>query len=316
MSEEPTPDFLDRILVVVISGAFFLAIAWVGIKFSPFAPARYEAEPSTASGAPGLPGDIAPGSGVRLRDSLILEALAEQARPAKTTIELDTQMLMGRTYEATLIVERGDGTATARIMDTTDQPWARDVPVSISREAAAHASSTKFEIVRTSPEWLTFSEGAPGVWSWNITPKTGGPGKITFTMYHKVLVDSREHDLLVERYPQDVTVNVGFWYSVGSSWRSFMSWFGEPLGIVSSAVGLITSWFAFRAWRRRKAAPGQAEDRTDNADAGASPTSVTPADQPDTRPRKNAKKRGIALAADGGVEAEAPNEADSPSSRD
>ena len=129
-------------------------------------------------------------------------AVAEHAKQAKATVQVATAMLLGKTYEARLIVEHGSGAATLEIARESRASIVVDkLDISVTGEVMAKVSSPSFDVLPTSPETLTLAQDKVGVWTWNVVPKEEGEVNLTFNLYNIVSFDLIQHSSPVKRFP-------------------------------------------------------------------------------------------------------------------
>ncbi len=200
-------------------------------------------------------------------------AVAEHAKQAKATVQVATAMLLGKTYEARLIVEHGSGAATLEIARESRASIVVDkLDISVTGEVMAKVSSPSFDVLPTSPETLTLAQDKVGVWTWNVVPKEEGEVNLTFNLYNIVSFDLIQHSSPVKRFPQVVTVSVG-WRGVAREYSAGLADFflsdrvvglSVTVGFVVSGVGF--GWERFQRRRRAVAAQEQLPEAADAAE--------------------------------------------------
>jgi hypothetical protein len=181
-------------------------------------------------------------------EALLRQEIKRIAWPAKTSIAVEQAMKKDHGYPAMFVVERGDGTATARVIGPSGANILKTIPVSTTDDVMATLEGASFDISSNSPTWQTVTTASPATWTWRVIPREKGPLILTFGFFQKVAVQGRDHVVSVDRYPQSVSVSVGL-----------LAWAYEalgPAGSVFTIVGAIAAVF-FGLWQFAEARKGR-----------------------------------------------------------
>ncbi len=172
----------------------------------------------------------------------IKQQLAGQASPATSTIQIEQSMIVGRAYEAVMVVEAGTGShqGTIDVANANGIPIAATIPVEITPDVMASVSSPDMTITRTSPDWQTILPGNVGVWSWSIKPQKPGEHRVTFSLYNKVKVGDANKLLFVKNYPHNINVSATLWSGFSSSFQPVLNFLSTPISLIAAIVGMFT----------------------------------------------------------------------------
>ena len=152
---------------------------------------------------------------------------------------------IGQTFSVRLILSPTK--SIAQIQEELD----RSLPPRQSHESAqvrltsqmeARMTGQNFEIVEVTPEILAVSGSEDTQWTWDVTPKQGGPQQLHLTVSAILYLNGQSTPRVVNEFDRKINVNVGFGYRVSSFIGDNWQWLWATLLV--PAVG----WL----WRRRK----------------------------------------------------------------
>lgn len=168
------------------------------------------------------------------------------AQLADLSLELDSPMQFGRSYQVTLIVQgrenpgepaRGFAELQAEVPSQTQI----SETVSLGQELRANLSTADFEVSRGNQGWQVVVPESATVWDWTITPRSAGTKSILVVLEQAIRTDGAEYVLPVRTYPRlvEVEVSTWLWLQQASGWLA-REWPPILLGVCGVLGGAVS----------------------------------------------------------------------------
>lgn len=225
------------------------------------------------------------GADERELEFILNDAREAQARSVYVAAEVDTEMRLGRSYEARLIAERESRYTIVQLTEATPEPTVFTAEVLAAPKMTANLTSASFVIEATSDPVQVVRPGAPAVWTWTITPRQSGRAVLMFHLQHDIELGTRTETMSVDHFPRRVEVTVSPWSSVKAWFMGLGASTVAVVTILSGLAGIGSFLYTIKPWRRWRRC-----EETPAADEAAQPQiEATP--KPETKPRKPRKTR-------------------------
>jgi len=220
------------------------------------------------------------GADDRELEFILDEAREAQARSVYVAAEVDTEMRLGRSYEARLIAERESRHAIVQLTEATPEPTVFTTEVLAAPKMTANLTSASFVIEATSDPVQVVRPGAPAVWTWTITPRQSGRAVLMFHLQHDIELGTRTETVSVDHFPRGVEVTVSPWSSVKAWFKGLGASTMAIVTILSGLAGIGSFLYAIKPWRRWRRRQQAVAEETAQPQAEAPPKTAAKPERP------------------------------------
>lgn len=152
-----------------------------------------------------------------------LSGLERDVLDALMTVEIDLEMFVGQTYDATVAFQlpnaEGEAPQLEALAEQLPAPTAMTDSISVNGELRVHLiGGADFAVAETKGGWQSVVPASPSLWTWTLSPRESGTRTLLLAIETRTSAGGTDVIVPVASYPRTIEVRVHEMQWAGELW--------------------------------------------------------------------------------------------------